>query len=203
MSAVPQVSFDWQAGFLSVLPAIKTHARIQFRKLPAERREEAIAETIAAACANYQLAAAQGNLDVLKPGPLADFAVRHFRTGRHVGGKQDAAKDPLSPICQRRHGVRVDSYHAQRSGNGTDGWQQVAIADRTVGIADTAAFRIDFAQWLKMLVHRDRKIVAALVSGERTSAVADRFRLSWGRISQLRRKFERLWQAFQGEPCAS
>ena len=35
---------NWQAGFLNVLPAVKTHALIQFRHLPLERREDAIAE---------------------------------------------------------------------------------------------------------------------------------------------------------------
>jgi hypothetical protein len=83
MSSIPQVT-GWQAGFLSMLPAVQTHAMIQFRKLPAEKREEAIAETIAAACTQYQRAAAQGKLHAVRPGMLADFAVRHTRTGRHV-----------------------------------------------------------------------------------------------------------------------
>ncbi|MGD0461593.1 MAG: helix-turn-helix domain-containing protein [Tepidisphaeraceae bacterium] len=46
---------------------------------------------------------------------------------------------------------------------------------------------------------RDRKIVYALTSGERTKAVAERFGLSEGRVSQLRRKFEQLWRTFQGD----
>jgi len=205
MSAIPNAgaAAGWHAGFLSILPAIKTHAQIRFRKLPAERRQDAVQEAIAAACLTYQLAAAHGRLTVVKPGPLADFAVRHVRTGRHVGGKQDAAKDVLSPVAHRRHGVRVYSYCFHRSGEGTEGWQQVAIAERSASIPDTAAFRIDFAHWLKSLAHRDRRIIAAFVSGERTSAVADRFGLSWGRISQLRRKYERAWRIFQGEPCAA
>ena len=46
MSAVPQSSCDWQTGFLAVLPAVETHARIRFRRLNADRREEAIQETM-------------------------------------------------------------------------------------------------------------------------------------------------------------
>jgi hypothetical protein len=38
-----------------------------------------------------------------------------------------------------------------------------------------------------------------MVSGEQTKAVADRFGISQGRVSQLRRKFEREWQMLQGE----
>ena len=91
MSAVLQASC-WQEGFLKVLPAIQTHAQIQFRRLNADRREEAIQETIAAACAIYQLAAVRGKLNVVCPSSLANFAVRHTKTDRHVGGNQDARK---------------------------------------------------------------------------------------------------------------
>ena len=199
MSAVLQLSSGWQAGFLAVLPTIRTHAKIQFRKLRPERREEAVQETIAAACLNYQIAVAQGKQGVIRPGPLADFAVRHVRTGRHVGGKQDAAKDVMSPVAQKRHDVQLRSYHAHRSGDGTNGWRQVAIEDRKASIPDLAAFRIDFAQWLKNLTRRDRRIIAAFVSGERTMTVADRFGISEARVSQLRRKYEHEWGVFQGE----
>jgi hypothetical protein len=199
MSAVSQISSGWQAGFLQVLHTIETHAKIQFRKLRPERREEAIQETLAAACMNYQIAVTQGKQDVIRPGPLADFAVRHVRTGRHVGGKQDAAKDVMSPVAHQRHGVQLQSYHAHRSGDGTDGWRQVAIEDRKASIPDLAAFRIDFAQWLKSLTRRDRRIIAAFVSGERTMTVADQFGISEARVSQLRRKYEQEWQVFQGE----
>ncbi|MGD0461559.1 MAG: helix-turn-helix domain-containing protein [Tepidisphaeraceae bacterium] len=70
------------------------------------------------------------------------------------------------------------------------------MEDRKVPVPDLAAFRIDFPRWLRMLTGRDRKIVYALTSGERTSAVAERFGLSEGRVSQLRRKFEQLWRTF-------
>ena len=130
MSVISQTSSGWQAGFLQLLPVVQTHAQIQFRKLPAARREEAIQETIAAACVNYRRAVAQGKKDVIRPGPLADFAVRHVRTGRHVGGKQEAAKDVMSPVAHQRHGVQVQSYQAQRSGDGSVGRRQMAIEDR-------------------------------------------------------------------------
>lgn len=202
MSTITHLSSDWQKGFLAVLPAVETHARIRFRRLNADRREEAIQETIAAACLNFQLAAAQGKLNVVRPTFLADFAVRHTRTGRHVGSAQDAARDVLSPSCQRRHGVEVVSYDQDRlpAGlrDGPDGWKRIAVEDRKAGIPDLAAFRIDFAGWLQTLTHRDREIICALSSGDSTKAVAEQFGLSEGRVSQLRRKFEQLWHAFQG-----
>ena len=171
MSAIPQEG--WQAGLLQLLTTVETHARIRFRRLPKVHREEKIQEAIAAACVNFQLAAAQGKLDGVKPGPLADFACRH------VGGHQDAATAPLSLNCQRRHGITVESYHAPNAGGGTDGWRQVAIADRKASIPDTAAFRIDFATFLRTLNRRDRRIIAAMTSGERNMAVARRFQPLW------------------------
>ena len=202
MSAVFQPR-GWQVGFLNVLPAVETHAKIQFRHLPLEQREEAIQEAIASACVSYKLLASKGRLHDANPSMLATFAVNFVRNGRHVGGHQDAARDVLSPRCQRRHGVRVVSCHrprlVTRSGSGGIGWQQQTIADRNDPIPDTAAFRIDFARWLKTLTHRDRRIIAAFVRGERTMDVAERFAVTQGRVSQLRRKYEREWTKFQGE----
>ena len=198
---------DWQFGFLQILPAVKTHAKIRFRQLRAERREEAIQETIAAACVNYELAAVHGKLDVVSPGPLADFAVRHVKTGRHVGGSQDGARDVMSRICQVRHGVEVVSCDRPRMPaslhDGTDGWKMIAIADRRASIPDVAALRIDFSEWLKTLTRRHRQIVNVLVQGHRTMEVAERFRVTPGRISQLRCQFERSWRVFQGETISS
>lgn len=201
MSAVPQV-LSWQEGFLAVLPAVETHARIRFRRLNADQREEAIQETVAAACLNFQLAAAQGKLNLVHPSSLADFAVRHTRTGRHVGSTRTQPE-----MCCRRH---VSGGVAWKSSalitiefpglrDGTDAWKRIAVADRNAMIPDLAAFRIDFAGWLQTLTHRDREIICALSSGDTTMAVAEQFGLSEGRVSQLRRKFEKLWLTFQGE----
>lgn len=199
----PCNAVGWQAGFLSLLPAVQTHAQIQFRKLPAVTREEATQEAIAAACASYQVLAARGKLDVVKPGTLADFAVKHVRNGRHVGGHQDSARDIMSPVVNRRYGVRIVSCDQKPSSSGCQSWKDLVAMHRKTHIPDLAAFRIDFSQWLTTLTRRDRRIIAALVSGERTTAVADRFRLSAPRISQLRRRYERDWRIFQGEPCAA
>ena len=43
----------WQGSFEVMLPAIETYARIAFRHLNAEAREEAIQETVCNACQAY------------------------------------------------------------------------------------------------------------------------------------------------------
>lgn len=187
----------WQAGFLDVLPAVKTHAMIRFRRLTPERREDAVQETIAAACVAYQLLAAQGRLHVLSPGSLATFSVLRVTDGRHVGGRRDAARDALSPRAQRRHDFRATSYEVLDEEMGE--WREEAIAGRRYPVPDAVAFRLDFARWLGTLSRRDRRVVAALGRGERTMDVAARLGISEARVSQLRRKYERQWALFQGE----
>jgi hypothetical protein len=194
MSAI--TSSTWQQGFMSVLPAIETHAKIQFRRLPAERREDAVQEAVASACASYQLLAAKSKLDLAHPSTLASFAVMAVRGGRRVGGRQDAAQDVLSPVARRRHGVRTISFD-------NDGWRELLLADRRSNVPNLAAFRLDFDSWFSSFNRRDRQIISALAAGERTSAVAERFGISDGRISQLRRRYERDWRSFQGEEAAA
>src|SRR5439155_25140025 len=151
MTAVLQSPANWQDGFLRVLPAIETHAQITFRKLSPMQREEAIQEAIATACVSYQRMAAQNRLHAAHPSTLAGFAIQHVRGGRHVGGRQDGAKDVLSPAAHRRHGVNVLSFDSARRQRLGGEWKELVVARRNQSIADVAAFRIDFSHWLKTL----------------------------------------------------
>jgi len=187
---------DWQPGFLSMLPAVETHARIRFRRWPAQRREEAIAETIAAACLYYQQAIVSGRRENVRPGPLSDFAVRHAAEGRHVGGSLDRSTDALSPRAQRRHGfqaTRISTLveHGE--------WEQLAVASRRYPVPDAAAFRIDFPDWLSRQSRRDRRIIQAFLVRTSATEVARQFGLTDGRISQLRSGFAKSWRSFIGE----
>ncbi len=77
------------------------------------------------------------------------------------------------------------------------------LEDRHAGPAETAEARIDLADWFHRMPARRRKIAQALAVGERTGAVAKRFRVSKGRISQMRRWFATDWRKFHGEGPAS
>ena len=130
------------------------------------------------------------------PGTLATFAVRFVKNGRHVGGHQDSARDCLSPLAQRHHAFNTTSLGSL---NDPSGWNQLVAARGRYSIPDAAAFRIDFARWLKTLAHRDRRIIAAFIRGDGTQEVAGRFGITEGRVSQLRRRYENQWRLFQGE----
>ncbi len=74
--------------------------------------------------------------------------------------------------------------------------------DRRAGPAETAAARLDLADWFRKLSPRNRRIARALALGEQTNVVAQRFGLTAGRISQLRAWFRNHWEQFQAQPQA-
>ena len=65
--------------------------------------------------------------------------------------------------------------------------------------AELAASRIDFADWLERLPKRNRRLATKLAAGESTSDVSRKFRITPGRVSQLRRELAESWRAFHGE----
>jgi DNA-binding NarL/FixJ family response regulator len=73
------------------------------------------------------------------------------------------------------------------------------VEDRRTSPAQTAAMRLDFEAWLSQMPSRRRRIAECLAQGEQTRDVAKQFRISAGRISQLREQFRRSWERFQAE----
>jgi len=65
--------------------------------------------------------------------------------------------------------------------------------------AETAAARIDFGDWLRTLGGWRRRIAETLPKGDTTSVAVAKFRVSLGRISQLRRELHDDWERFHGE----
>src|SRR5438477_13179209 len=92
--------------FLALLPAIRRYARCHFRHLRPAAREEAVAESIAAALVAYRRLIQRGREDLIYATPLAKYGTLHVRTGRHVGGCQSSG-DVLSCSAQRRRGFQA------------------------------------------------------------------------------------------------
>jgi hypothetical protein len=182
--------------FLAMLPRIRGQARRAFRQLDCERRDELVAEVIATAyCALVGLAS-RGQLERAYSTPLANYAIRRVCSGRQAATRMNR-NDALSDYARRINGLSIARLDRHEEGSGQ--WCQLLVEDRRGGPAETAAARIDLAAWLHTLSRRNRKIAKALAVGERSSAVAKRFGLTCGRISQLRQWFCRQWQEFQGE----
>jgi hypothetical protein len=184
------------AEFVAMLPAIRRTAQISFRKIRPELRDELIEEVVANCYVAYARLIERGQADRALPSPLARYAIAQVRAGRRVGNHL-RIRDVMSGYAQFKKDFfveRLDSFDDEE-----DCWQQILIEDKRATPADVAACRIDFAEWLRRLTARLRKIALALASGETTKGAAEKFGLSPARISQLREWLKKSWEAFQGE----
>jgi hypothetical protein len=208
----PQASCD--DGFLKLMPVVERHARVVFRSLPDVDREEAVAETVAAAFVAYRRLRERGIDPVHEfPSMMATFAVKYVRNGRHVGSRS-TSKDVLSVRAQRRHGFRVQSlpmtfrrsqeelYGEVRGQARLDVFEERLVDNRQTPPADQAAFRIDFAEFVRSLSVRDQRLAEFLSVGHSNKAAAERFHLSPGRITQLRQGWCENWYTRIGEETA-
>ena len=137
-----------------------------------------------------------GKTDIAYPSVLGRFAVAQVRSGRKVGTRQNS-KDVMSRIAQGRHSFaveRLDRYDRQ------DGqWIEAVVEDHRTPVADQAAFRCDCPAWLATHPKRLRRIAEFLAASHGTAELAKRFRVSPGRISQIRRELCGSWKRFHGE----
>ena len=187
---------SWHAQFLSMLPTITRYASIAFRSLRPEAKSEAVQEVIANSFVAFRRLHELGKADVAYPSVLARYGVAQVRSGRQVGTKLNT-NDVSSVYAQKKKQFRVVRLdrHSQVEGF----WRESIVEDRRTGPAETAAMRIDFPEWLDQLPERRRNIAEALGSGDSTGSVAERFNISPGRVSQIRRELNDNWIAFHGE----
>lgn len=186
----------WHGRFLAMLPSIRGYARHKFRSVPQDARDEFTQEVIANCFRTYRRLVELGKEDLAFPTALAQFATKQVRAGRRVAGTC-SPRDVMSELAQRRKGFvvgRLDGFDPIENQ-----WHEIVVEDKRATPAEIAVFWIDFATWLKLLSKRERKIALVLASGERTSAVADKFGVTAARISQLRLWLNQSWERFQGE----
>ena len=188
-----------QHHFLALMPRIERHARIYFRHLQCpHQREEALAECLALAWWWYVRLVRRGKNPDAFITVLADFAARAVSSGRRLCG-QEKAHEVFSPMAQRRHGFTVQRLHPYGYPPGSR-WEEAVHDNTQTPVPDQVAFRLDFPAWLQTRTKRDQRIIDRLLLGERTGSVARAFRLSPGRIAQLRRVFAKDWQRFGESP---
>jgi hypothetical protein len=217
MSALPlpigkQSLSQLQDAFLDIRQRIVTHARIYFRDVKcSQRRADYEAEVVALSWKWFCRLAGHGKDASQFISALATYAARAVRGGRRLCG-QLPAKDVLSELAQKRHGFQVERLpvSTQRSFeeiHGTVGGQrkmdvmEERLRDNTQSpVPDQAAFRCDFPEWLGTWSERDRRLIQEMARDERTTELADKFKMSPGRISQLRREFHDDWEQFCADP---
>ena len=178
--------------FLAMLPRIREKLVFEFREMKAEELEEALAECYANAWFAYRRLVELGKELLAYAYPLATYAAKHYRTGRRVTG--DLAREVMSPLCERRHGVTCARFHVGQ-------WDDFSAEHSHATPADLAAFRVDFAAWLETLSPFKRTVLEMLRDGERVTDIASKLGCSQPRISHIRRELDNSWKAFHGEPA--
>lgn len=194
----PDSAASIRERFLCLLPMIDEQAHFAFRHEQSERRQELVAEVAANAFVAFVRLLERGLEAIIYPTPLAQYAIKQIRDGRRVGCKLNI-RDVSSEYAQQAKHItveRLDRYDAE-SGQ----WTEILLEDRKAGPAETAAARMDIADWFSRLPKKKRRIAATLATGETTKRAARKFHVTPGRISQTRRELEKSWGDFQGGPA--
>ena len=195
-----RVAPAWHRRFLEMLPSIRKYARSAFGHWDGESRDDAVAEVVANATVAFARLAELKKLDLAYPSVLVRYGIAQFRDGRRVGNHLRIG-EVLSPYAQRKKRFVVESL--DRFDKDADEWVEAIVEDHRTPVPDQVAFRIDFPRWLTLQNNRNRRIAEALALGHSTGQVARRFKISPGRISQLRRELYRSWQEFHHETAAA
>ena len=176
-----------------MLPTIERQARNAFQNLDAETREEAVTEVIANATCAYKRLHERNELQRAFATALAKFAIKSYWSGRRCGTSQ-CSHDVYSSRAKQTAGYDLCSLGAP--GEQVGEWMECLVDNRVTSIPNQVAFRIDFPRWLDELSPRDRRIAERLSLGHSTNDVASEFKISPGRISQLRRQLADSWYEF-------
>jgi len=195
-SAVPSSSLnDVQFAFLSATPRITRHARCYFRHLRCGHKKADCVSEVVSLCWKWWLRLIERGKDPSKfVSVLATFAARAVRSGRRLCG-QEKAKDALSSAAQQRHGFSVGKL-PDFSTLDVNPLAEALTDNTQSAVPDQVQFRCDFPEWLGTHTQRNRNIVVEMAKGERTKALARRFKISPARISQLRRELHDDWERF-------
>jgi hypothetical protein len=183
------------AAFLALLPRIERHARNAFRHLGCPQCRD---DAVALAWRWYLRLVARGKDPAEFVSTFAGYAVRAVRNGRRVCG-QEAGQEVLSPRAQARHGFAVLRLPAGPTTLTGSPLEEALLDNAVTPPPEAAAFRVDFPAWLATWPERDRRLIEALGLGERTLALAQKYGLSPGRISQKGREYQGDWQRFCGD----
>jgi hypothetical protein len=187
---------SWQDGFLTLLPRIERYARRELRELSGDVKDDAMCEIVASClCAYYRLFQ-RNELRRAFASTLVRYAVSLYYCGRRVGTSQ-CSRDAYSRRVNDRSACALLSIGIPSDQYG--GWKETITNNHSTPIPEQVHFRIEFPRWLRAQTLRNRQIAEALSVGYTTAEVARQFRISSGRVSQLRREFCASWNRLTGD----
>jgi hypothetical protein len=186
--------------FLKWLPRIRTAAAIAFRNVRGQDRDDLIAETVANAYVAMAALANRNALNLAFPSVLSRYAISQIKDGRRVGTPSNV-REVLSEYAQNHKDFTVDRLDVFDATAGD--WQEVLVEDRRARPADLVQTKLDFADYLRSLPVRHRRIAKFLAKGENTSSTSRKFGVSAGRISQMRAELKQAWDRRNDGPAAA
>ncbi len=176
-------------AFESILPEIEARSRRHYSQYPAERREEAIQESVCHAYGLYRSAVARGNYR-FTPCTLAWYANKSVDSGRKFAGgtiRTDA----------------LDKSHVSFEDLDADGRSRIteALVQRQTPVFDQARIAVDWPAFLRLeLTERERDIVTKLAEGWRRIEVAQYLGVSPARVTQIMTGVADTYVAYLGLP---
>jgi hypothetical protein len=186
------------ANFLSIVPTIERVARRKLHFIANhDTRADTVADVVAVCWKWFQRLAEKGRDARRFSTKLAYLAVRFVTCGRRVWGSE-SLRDPMSMRARLRHGFRLQQLE-ERGNYDEPEWQEALHDNMQTPVPDQAAFRQDFPRWLRRLGSHKRRVAEKMLMGERTTDLAQKFGVSQGRVSQLRREMEADWRQFHGD----
>ena len=215
MSALASPAQDTlHATFQALLPRLETHAAIYFRdvRCPATKADR-IADCVALAW-KWLIRLHERGKDVTQfTMVFVFFVAKAVKCGRRLTG-QERSEDVLSTRAQRKHRFRVealpastrrpleDFYAAVHGQQHLDAYEERLTDNTVTPPPDAAAFRIDWPDFLDSLTERDRELAHFLSLGHPAKKAAEKFKLSPGRVTQLRQRWCQEWRLCQDELAA-
>lgn len=189
---------DWQTRFVEILPEIESRLRQALRHLSPEARDDSMENGIVHCMLAYSRLFDQRRAELITAASLVWYAVLQIQIGRLAGCPMNS-KEPLSRYAQLSRRFKVLPLHHCDPEN--EQWINDVIASRQASIVDQVAIKLDFVAWLGSLCRRTRSIATDLARGFTTSEVGRKYRVSPGRVSQVRRELQISWREFQKEPA--
>jgi hypothetical protein len=183
-----------QRDFEQALPRIEAHARIKFGRMSDPgSRDDFIQNTVGIGWKHWLSAIRHGKDPNEFVSTIAEMSVRHVRAGRRLD-RRESARDTLSPRAQRMKSFTTQSLPDKPDSGSARNSTIDALRDNTHSTPpEQAEFREQWGMLLDEMGPTKGSIVEDMAAGEHTNGLAEKHRVSPGRISQIRREAERTW----------
>ena len=182
-----------EAKFLELMPAITTMTRAAFKNCNPDKQDDALQSVLVASYLSVRRLAQSGRLNEAFSTPIGWFAIKAYRVGR-IGGMPMNSTDTLAESTRARKRVQIESYN--NFSRIKKGWGEIFMTDGRVNVAKEVCFKLDYEGWLETLSVRQRQMLEGMIAGDTTSELAEKFNLSAGRISQIRRELVESWKNY-------